>query len=152
MSIVPFTKKLSSLRNKKEGKPRRNPNLKRQKLISATDKMKELRKKRADQIKKQRNFFPALILTIFLWFLVLTIIIFTDPKQNGMLEIFFASMYLSLLFTFSLIMGNTRRGVLIAFVITIFFILKYFGIGSFINLFLLIGSAAAFEFFFTKNL
>ena len=114
-------------------------------------KIKRMREKRISEIKKQKSFLPALVITIFLWFALISIVLFTNPSQKGLLELFFAVLFTSFLFTFSLILGHTRRGLIAALTVSIFAVLRYFGIGNALNLLLIIGAATAFEFYFTKS-
>jgi hypothetical protein len=110
-----------------------------------------MREKRLTAIKRQKNFFPALIITILLWFSLVCIILFASPTEPGLLELFFANLFLVLMFTFSLMLGNTRRGLITSLSLTVFAGLRYFGIGNVFNLILILGAAIAFEFYFTKN-
>ena len=113
--------------------------------------LEELRRKRVDQIKKQKNFFPTLVLNIILWFFLILIVLFIDPLQKGILEIFLVLLLLSLFVTLSLLLGHTRRGAISAISIVVFTILMYFGEGSLLNLLLITGAAVAFEIYFTRK-
>lgn len=91
---------------------------------------------------------PALIATLFLWLLLGSIVYFLNPHLFLVLPIFFFIVFLSSLFTFSLIFVNKRRGLLISIFLTVFLILKYFGIGNVLNFFLILGILVAIEVYF----
>lgn len=110
-----------------------------------------LQKAREENKKRNKNFFPSLVITIALWGGLALIILFVDPAQSGALEIFFALFFLALLFTFSLLLINTRRGLIVSLCATVFAILLYLGIGSLLNLLLIIGASVMFEIYFTKR-
>jgi len=106
---------------------------------------------RFGELKKRKNFLPSLIVTIFLWFFLSMLIVFMDPDSFGAKELFFINLFLALTFTFAILLANTRRGILIASIVCIFLVLRYFGVGNLINALLLFGSAIAFEFYFSRR-
>lgn len=114
-------------------------------------KLQELRKLREKEIKKRKNFFPSLIITLALWFLLTITILFVDPTQRWALEIFFTLLFLALLFTFSLLLINTRRGFIVSIATTLFSVLLYLGVGNLFNLLLIVGASSMFEIYFTKR-
>ena len=116
-----------------------------------SSKLKEVRKQREKELKKRKNFFPLLVFTIVLWFIFSLVIILTDPDKKGALELFMAVLFSASFFTFALILGKTRRGLLMAIGITIFFFLRYLGVGNLLNLALLMGILFAFEFYLSKR-
>jgi len=73
------------------------------------------------------------------------IIYFTDPGTNIFVVLFFIVLFLAILFTFSLIFQNSRRGLLASVVVTIFILLRFWGIGNVLNLILLVGLAVSLE-------
>ena len=109
---------------------------------------KEIRKK---EVKLRKNFFPTLIVTIFLWMGVASVIYFVEPDSFGALPLFFFLLFFSFLFTFSLIFANTRRGVLSAIGFTIFLLLRYFGVGNILNFLLIFGILLSFEIYFSRK-
>lgn len=106
---------------------------------------------REENKKRNKNFFPSLIITLALWGFLAMIIFFVDPTQGGALEMFFGLLFLALLFTFSLLLVNTRRGFIVSLSATVFAILLYLGVGSLLNLLLIIGASVMFEIYFTKR-
>lgn len=113
--------------------------------------LEALQKVREENKKRNKNFFPSLIITLALWGFLAMIIFFVDPTQGGALEMFFGLLFLALLFTFSLLLVNTRRGFIVSLSATVFAILLYLGVGSLLNLLLIIGASVMFEIYFTKR-
>lgn len=102
--------------------------------------MKERRRK---VIKERKNFLPSLLITILLWACLGLVVYFTSPDTIGFVPLFFGLVFFALLFTFSLILATARRGLIVSLAITLFLILRYFGIGNFLNGFLIAGVAIA---------
>lgn len=101
--------------------------------------------------KKKRNFFPTLIITLLFWSLTAAIIYFVNPAAIGAIPFFFLIISITLLFTFSTIFANTRRGFLAAFGLTLFLILRYLGVGNIINFLLIAGLGITTDIYFSKN-
>lgn len=114
-------------------------------------KKRKKKKLRQEKIKKRRNFFPALFVNALLWIFVALIVYFVDPIDNGAVQLFFAFVFLSFVFSFSLLFTHTRRGLIASTSVVLFLILRYFGVGNIINFFLLLGLAIAIETYFSKN-
>jgi len=114
-------------------------------------KLKELRKTREREIKKRKNFFPALIFTIVLWSIFMLILLFADPDKKGALELFMTVLFFANFFTFSLLFGNSRRGFVAATGITLYIFLRYLGVGNLLNFILILGAVIAFEFYLSKR-
>jgi len=119
--------------------------------------MKERLKKRHKEIEKRqtrkrarKNFLPTLIVTFLLWCLLGFLIYFMDPETIGAVPIFFALIFMVFLFTFSTLLASKRRGILTSLTLTIFLILRYFGVGNIINFLLLLGIAVAAEIYLDK--
>ncbi|OGM15847.1 hypothetical protein A2V56_05440 [Candidatus Woesebacteria bacterium RBG_19FT_COMBO_42_9] len=106
---------------------------------------------RQKEVKLRKNFFPTLLITIVLWTLLAGLIYFVDPFALGAIPAFFILVFLALLFTFSFLFVSTRRGVIFAVAITIFLILRYFGVGNVLNLLLIIGVLIALEIYFLRK-
>ena len=108
-------------------------------------------KNRQQTVKARRNFFPTLLVTIFLWISVTYLVYFVDPYSFAAIQIFFFDIFVTLLFTFSLILANTRRGLETAILITVFLILRYFGIGNIVNLLLMTALVATIEYYLSAR-
>ncbi|OGM18664.1 hypothetical protein A2686_04325 [Candidatus Woesebacteria bacterium RIFCSPHIGHO2_01_FULL_38_10] len=106
---------------------------------------------RKKEIKLRKNFFPAMLLTILLWLGVVFIIYFVNPSDLGAVQLFFIISFLASLFTFSTLLANTRRGLLIAIGLTIFLVLRYLGVGNILNLLLILGLTITTEIYFSKK-
>ncbi|MGB6839277.1 MAG: hypothetical protein WBD86_02485 [Microgenomates group bacterium] len=109
---------------------------------------KDIRKK---GVKRRKNFFPALIIVLFSWGLIVTMICFVNPSTFGAVPAFFLILFVALLFTFSTIFANTRRGILAASGLTLFLILRYLGVGNIINLLLIAGLGITADIYFSRN-
>jgi len=109
---------------------------------------KEARKK---QILKRKNFFPTLVITIIFWVLTATLVYFIDPDTFFAVPGFFILVFLALLFTFSTIFSNSRRGLLTALALISFLFLRYFGIGNVLNFLLICGLFLSIEYSFIRN-
>src|SRR3989344_6764303 len=108
-----------------------------------------MKEKRKQQVLKRKNFLPTLLLTILLWGLFGGLVYFIDPNTFGAIPLFFILLFVTLLFTFSLIFANSRRGLAISISMTLFAMLAYLGIGNVLNLILILAIAVAIELYFT---
>lgn len=79
------------------------------------------------------------------------IVFFVDPDWFGAIYVFFAVLFFALLFTFSTLLANTRRGFIFSFASTLFLLLRYFGVGNLLNLGLIFGIALALEIYYTSS-
>ena len=111
-----------------------------------------LQRKRAEIIRKKRsNFLPTLIVILFLW-LILAIIVYTiDPVIFLAIPLFFIILFTAFIFTISALVGNSKRGLLIASGATLFIFLRYLGIGNLINLILVFGITLAVDYYLTHK-
>lgn len=107
-----------------------------------------MRERRKREIKNRKNFLPTLAITIFLWLLLAGLVYLADPDIFGMAVLFFVLIFFALLFTFSLVLANAKRGIIIATGITLFLIFRYFGIGNLLNGLLIAGITLACEIYF----
>ncbi|MBI4157360.1 hypothetical protein HY502_00750 [Candidatus Woesebacteria bacterium] len=102
-------------------------------------------------IKKRRNFLPTFILTTTLWGAVAGIINFVEPETLGVIPLFFILIFFALLFTSSLVFGNRRRGLAITAGLTLFLLLRYFGIGNILNFLLIAALIVTTEVYLAKK-
>lgn len=109
---------------------------------------RELRKQ---AILKRKNFLPSLIFTIILWAGLGVVTYFVDPQTFGAIYLFFLLVFFSLLFTFSLILGSSRRGLILSISLTLFLILRYFGIGNILNLVLILALGLVAELYLARS-
>lgn len=105
------------------------------------------RERRVKELKNRRGYLASIVVAGLFWLGLTLMIFFMDPHASGALYIFFVLLFLSIFFTASLILNHSRRGLLIAIVITLFAILKSLGVGSIINFVLLAGVAVAIEYY-----
>lgn len=107
--------------------------------------------------KRQKNFFPTFILILVFWTITGWLIGFVEPElvKNILIHnsylVFFIPLSLALFFTASVLLTNSRRGFLAAFVIVGFLILRLHDLGNVLNLALLAGLAIAVEYYFTQK-
>lgn len=97
---------------------------------------KEIRKQ---MVLRRKNFLPSLVITILLGISLALIIYFTDPSESIFVFIFFLNLFLFSMFIFSLLFANSRRGLIISVCLTLFVILRYFGVGNILNAVLITG-------------
>lgn len=95
--------------------------------------------------------FPKLLICLILWTIVGCFIYFISPSIPGAVPLFLIALFLSLLFTSTLVLSHTRRGLITSSSITIFLVLRYFGVGNFLNLLLLLGAIITFEIYLSSN-
>lgn len=110
-----------------------------------------MRNKRKEQVLKRKNFLPSLIVTVLLWGLLVGVVYFVDPNSFAAIYVFLTLFFLVSLFTFSIIFGNARRGVLVATGLVLFLLLRYFGIGNIINFSLITGVLIVIELYYLKK-
>lgn len=108
-------------------------------------------KKRREQILKRKNFLPTLIVTLLFWGFLGGIVYFIEPEAFGIISLFFALLFFALLFTSSLIFGSRRRGLIVSISLTLFMLLRYFGIGNILNFLLIAGLAITVELYLSRG-
>ena len=97
---------------------------------------KEIRKQ---MILRRKNFLPSLIVVLFLFLSLISIVYFTDPNQSVFIFLFFVNLFAFLFFLFALIFANSKIGLIISASMVLFAILRLFGIGNILNAVLITG-------------
>lgn len=110
-----------------------------------------MRKRRDKNKQKRKNLFPSLIITLVSWLLITYLVYSVDPTTLYIMVLFFILVFITLLFTFSIILANTRRGLTASIAITIFLFFRYYGIGNILNFLLVFGLAIASDIYFSNN-
>jgi hypothetical protein len=110
-----------------------------------------MKERRKQQVLKRKNFLPTLLVTILLWAVITGLIYFIDPGTFGIVPLFFAILFVALLFTFSLIFASTRRGLIGSISVSLFLILSYLGVGNILNLLLIVAIAVSFELYLAQK-
>jgi hypothetical protein len=110
-----------------------------------------MKEKRKQQILKRKNFLPSLIFTLLLWIGLGLVVYFVDPQTFGGIYLFFFLVFVSLLFTFSLIFTSSRRGLILSIVLTIFLVLRYFGVGNILTFILILALGVTIELYFARR-
>lgn len=111
--------------------------------------------KKKDKRKKEKRYRKNLIwlimLDIILWTLLAGIVYLIEPSTILIVPLFFIVLFLALILTLSLLLSNTRRGVLSSVGIFIFVILRYLGVGNILNLVLIASIVIAMEFYLSRD-
>ena len=107
-----------------------------------------MRERRKREIKNRKNFLPGIVWSLTLWFILGGIVLLADPDIFGVIILFFVVLFFAFLFSFSLILAGTRRGLIAAAALTLFLVLRYFGVGNLLNGLLIAGAALASEIYF----
>jgi len=111
-----------------------------------------MRKKlRQKEVKLRKNFLPTLAVIFFLWGLLGSLIYFVEPDTVIAIPLFFLLAFLALFFTFSLLLAHTRRGFVAALAMTLFLVLRFWGVGNVLNFLLIAGLALTIELYFSRN-
>ena len=105
--------------------------------------------RRTEQKLKRKNFLPTLLVTILLWLATFGIVYFVDPGTFGAIPLFFIVVFLSFLFTFSLLFADSQRGMVATIASTLFLTLLYLGVGNILNLILIVAIAVSIEIYFS---
>ncbi|RLC32794.1 hypothetical protein DRH13_01080 [Candidatus Woesebacteria bacterium] len=124
--------------------------MKKQKPVKKRRTAPAVREKRK-KIRRRKNFFPTLIIIFISWFAIAAIIYFINPATLGIVPLFFLILFIAILFTFSTLLVNSERGLIIAFTITLFLFLRYLGVGNIINFLLLLGLGITTDLYLSKN-
>ena len=104
---------------------------------------------------KRKNYWPSLVVTLVWWGLVMLIVLMIDPQVvadfplPGTYGVFIFFLFLAIWFTMSLVLVNTRRGLLIAIGVVILAYLKLWKVLSLFNFAILVGMVVAFEYYFS---
>lgn len=124
--------------------------MKKQKSVNKRHTTHVIRTKRK-KIRRRKNFFPTFIVIFISWFAIAAIIYFINPAMLGIVPLFFLILFIAILFTFSTLLANSERGLIIASTITLFLFLRYLGVGNIINLLLLLGLGITTDLYLSKN-
>ncbi len=112
-----------------------------------------MRKKfrKQEKIKKRKNFFPTLLLTLFFGAGWGWVVFKTAPTNNWSLFAFFSLFFVAIFLASALILANSRRGALVAAGLTLFLLFRYYQLANALNLILLLGILVSIEAYFSKK-
>ena len=110
-----------------------------------------LKEKRQKELRQRKGYLLTLVITGAFWASLVLMIFYVNPERPYAIFVFFLLLFITLLFTLALVFGNSRRGLIASVGIMLFLFLSHLGVGTPLNLLLLVGAAVAFEFYFTKN-
>ncbi len=119
----------------------------RLRLKAKEDESNPVRKVRKEKVKRRKNFFSSLLLIVLLLTLMFCFLYFVDPDSLISRISFFIFVFLVVLFIAAFVFANSRRGLITAFVITAFLVLRLLGIGNVLNLILLVGLAICIDYY-----
>lgn len=100
--------------------------------------------------KQHRNFLPAFLLTLLVWLGWLYFFISFPPETKLLISIFYLFLFLANFLTFSLILGNSRRGFLISSAIISYLFLNQMKQAHVLNFILIGGILLSIELYFRK--
>lgn len=112
---------------------------------------------RERELVEGKNYLPALLLTVFFWGLVFLIVLKVDPliladfPIRGSYFLFFLMVFLAVLFLSSLVLANSRRGLLVAVAVVVIGYLRLLKLLNPLNLILLIGLLIGIELYFRSE-
>jgi|SRR3989344_9168669 len=104
-----------------------------------------------ERFRSRKNFFLTTILTIFLWICWAAVFFLIPPEYFLTPFLFLLLSFFVVLFTSSLIFANTRRGLLTTIGVILYMVLSFYGLGNYLNAFLIAGVLVASEYYFLKN-
>jgi len=142
-----MTKRKSRSKNKLIRKIKFRTNKIKETKLKRKVKENPVKKDRKEKIKRRKNFFASLLLTILLWLLLFLFVYLTDPEHFTARLVFFVFLFVVTLFTTSFVFANTRRGLITATTVVVFLVLRYYGVGNILNLILLVGLAVSIEYY-----
>jgi hypothetical protein len=102
-------------------------------------------------MRKRKNFFPAFLLTILSWLLLSYLVLFTAPDSLILISIFYFLVLTSFFLTFSLILANSRQGLMLSLFLIILALLKQIKILNIINFAILLGIFISLEIYFANH-
>ncbi len=104
--------------------------------------------------QRRKNYLPTLVLILILWGLLALMLAYVEPELikdvliKGAYLPFFLLFFPASFFTAAIIWGNSRRGFLTAAGLTIFLLLRLYGLGNVLNLLLILGIVIAVDRYF----
>lgn len=106
--------------------------------------------------KNERNYLPALTLSLIWWAILIGMIVFVDPAViadfpiTGSYLLFFVVLFLAVWFLMGLLLGKSRRGVLAGLGAIFFLVLRMWGVGNWLNGILIAGLLVVIEVYLSK--
>lgn len=102
-------------------------------------------------MRRKRNFLPTLILAVISWLSLVYLVLFFTPETKLLIFIFYSLLFFANFLTFSLIFGNSRRGILISLGIISYLFLNQVKQFHLLNGLLLGGILLSIELYFRKR-
>ena len=104
-----------------------------------------------DRARYRKNLLPAILVTIIIWFLWTTVFLFVPPDSLVAIILFLLLSFIASLFTGALVLGRTRRGVLLGIGVLIYMGLSFYGVANYLNLILIAGVILTLEYYFSTR-
>lgn len=107
--------------------------------------------------REKKNLLPLIVLTVIFWGMLGAMIVLVDPLVIRDFPIvsayfgFFLTLFLAVFFMVTLIMNNTRRGLLVSVGVTVFFVLRLIRLGNVVNAVLLFSLLGVIDFYFSNR-
>jgi len=108
-------------------------------------------KNRRKNSLKRRNFLPTFLASCLSWLTLLFLVLFYAPEAQLLIFLFYLLVFISLFLTFSLLLANSRRGLLFALAGIIFLFLKQIKQAHPLNLVLVGGILLSIELYFLRK-
>ncbi|MFH0863581.1 MAG: hypothetical protein V1858_00620 [Candidatus Gottesmanbacteria bacterium] len=99
---------------------------------------------------KRKNFLPTLLIALFFWINIVFIVLYIPPSPLAICYLL-SAIFIALLLTLSLVLGNSRSGFLISLGITLFLFLRLTKMVNNLNLILLAGILFSLELYLKKR-
>lgn len=104
-----------------------------------------------EKIRRKKNFLPGVLVSTVLLISWLVVFFLVPPEAAFAPVAFLLITFCFLFFVFSLLLENSRRGFLVAIGITFFLITRYFGIGNYLILVLIVGILFTIEYYLSTH-
>lgn len=101
--------------------------------------------------KHRRSFLPAFLFALLLWLLLILLVVSFTPETNLLVVGFYSLFFLACFFTFSLLFGHSRRGLIFALAAIAFLFLNQIRQAHFLNFILFGGLLLSIELYFSRH-
>ncbi len=107
--------------------------------------------------RNNKNYWPALVLAVLWWLLLVGVVMLVDPEVvadfpiSNTYLVFFVLLFLAVFFLVSLLFEDSRRGFLMALLVTVLGYLRLWGLWGWGPVILICGAFIAFEVYFISR-
>lgn len=103
-----------------------------------------------ERLKLRRNFLLGFLISVFFLLVWLVVFFFVPPEYTFNRIVFLLFTFFVLFFSASLLLANTRRGLIVSSASVVFLILGYFGAGNWLNFILIAGIVLVLEYYLKR--